>query len=229
MAVQELERELRQSLVGAGALLERDIRDVMRALNSSNPEAARDYLLIMMPDLVSRYGERVSGLAADVYDELRFEQGARTAFRAEAVASTYATAVTPTVRRVAGDLFTGDWDAALAGLLDKVPKYALDAGRMTIVENAYADPDSGGWSRVTRAGACNFCVALAARGRVYRRSTAPFAAHGHCRCSAVPSFDKDAPEVPVDAYVASVRTTNMSPAAKARQRLRTREWIASLD
>jgi len=57
---------------------------------------------------------------------------------------------------------------------------------------------------------------LAGRGGVYRRETVHFAAHGNdCRCAAVPSWDPDAPEVDVRAYVASERMTKLRDRAAA--------------
>jgi hypothetical protein len=53
---------------------------------------------------------------------------------------------------------------------------------------------------------------LAGRGAVYRRDTADFAAHDHCRCGAAPSWDPSAPEVSVQQYEATERKANARPA-----------------
>ena len=84
-----------------------------------------------------------------------------------------------------------------------------------------------GWHRETRPGACDFCRMLAGRGGVYKESTVRFAAHDDCGCVAVPSWDANAPEVDVMAYVASERTSRMSPAQRERHNQRVRDWIAS--
>lgn len=225
----EAELELREAIVNTGVLVERDIEQFFASLNRTRPELARDELLRFSPILVAQYGDIVSSFAADAYDELRFQEGVRGAFAAETVVSSYATAVEPTVRRVAGELFEDNWDAALAALVDKMPKYALAAGRETIIANTGRDLEAVGWYRIASPNACAFCRALAARGAVYKELTVNFAAHGHCRCTSMPSWDPTAPEVPVDAYVASARTTNMGAASKARHRQRTREWVASID
>lgn len=63
---------------------------------------------------------------------------------------------------------------------------------------------------------CRFCQMLAARGAVYKSSTARFAAHPYCDCTAEPVFNNMAigPEASVLQYEASKK--RRSPAAKAR-------------
>lgn len=67
-------------------------------------------------------------------------------------------------------------------------RLVLDAGRETIVDSVRADPEAGGWQRVTDGNACQFCQMLAGRGHVYSADTADFASHAHCGCSAVPVY-----------------------------------------
>jgi len=57
---------------------------------------------------------------------------------------------------------------------------------------------------------------LVGRGAVYKRESAFFASHGDCNCAAVPSWDRGAPEVDVELYSASRRTTGMNEAAKRK-------------
>lgn len=58
------------------------------------------------------------------------------------------------------------------------------------MSNARADERCIGWRRVTRPGACGFCLMLADRGAVYRESTAAFPAHSNCDCAAEPVFGR---------------------------------------
>lgn len=203
---------LRQAQTGIRVLVERDLAQFFASLNLSSPEAARDALLLFVPELVARYGEAAGTIAADWYDDLRAAERVPGRYRAQAVQSPYAgEATVGLVRRAAGALFTETPGEALLALTAKTGKYVLAAARETIVTSTHGDPRSSGWQRVTRAGACSFCTMLAGRGAVYKEATAHFASHGDCNCAAAPSWDPNAPEVDVTLYEASKRTTHMTP------------------
>lgn len=200
---------------GIRTLTERDLASFFDALNLERPEKARDALLKFVPTLVEEYGEAAAIVAADWYDDMRASEAARGRFRAEAVVPSERIAVERTVRRAAGALFTDAPRDALTGISSKAGKYVLSGSRQTIARSSFLDPEAAGWQRVTRGKTCGFCVMLAGRGAVYKKDTADFAAHGHCDCAAVPSWDPSAPEVDVRLYEASKRTTHMTPAQKA--------------
>ena len=221
--------ELADAQGGMRTLVDKDLEEFFASLDLSKPEFARDAMLEQVPVIIGSYSAMSAAVAADYYDELRYDAGIRDAYRAFLAASPYLSAIVPSVRRVAGALWTDDPTQALVGTQSFATKYALAAGRETVRANVAEDEDAYGYRRVARGKTCKFCLALVARGAVYRKSTAFFAAHGHCDCAAVPNFDPDAPEVEAFAYTRSVRTTNMSPAALERHRRETRLWIASLD
>ncbi|GEL47412.1 hypothetical protein CHO01_25280 [Cellulomonas hominis] len=203
---------LRQVQIAVRKLVRRELTAFFDYLNLSRPEAARDALLEFVPYLVEKYGDSAAAMAADWYDELRAAENVPGRFRALAQPSPYLDGVEGTVRRAAGSLFTDTPTAALGVLLGTTEKYVLAAARQTITTSADRDPRASGWRRITRAGACDFCVLLAGRGAVYKEHTVHFAAHGgatggECNCAAVPDWDPDAPEVDVKLYEASVRTT----------------------
>ena len=216
---------LRLAQVGVRRLVERDLAEFWASLNLDRPEAARDALLEFVPLLVEQYGESSAAIAADWYDDQRDLAGVRGRFRADMASSPYLDAVEPTVRRAAGALFTTTPGEALVALTASSGKYALAAGRQTIVGATGRDPRASGWQRVTRPGACGFCRMLHGRGAVYRESTVHFAAHGECNCAAVPSWDASAPEVDVRLYEASKRTTAMTPEQKAEHNALIRRAI----
>jgi len=218
---------LRLAQEGVRALLLRDLRDFWRSLNLGNAEQSRDALLKYVPILVQQYGESAAVIAADWYDEVRASESIAGRFRASMVASPYQDAAEPLARRAAGALFTPTPDDALTALEASAGKYALAAGRETITRSADRDPQASGWQRVTRTGACGFCRMLANRGDVYKESTVHFAAHGECNCAASPSWDASAPEVDVEAYKASQRTTSMTPEQKAQHNAGIQSWLAS--
>lgn len=96
-------------------------------------------------------------------------------------------------------------------------RHGQAGGRDTIVHAANADPKAVGWKRITTSGACRFCRFLADRGAVYRESTATFAAHDGCMCTAAAVFKggKIGPEATTEQYIGSGKTRT----AKDRARL----------
>ncbi len=92
-----------------------------------------------------------------------------------------------------------------------------NAYRETIMGSSIQDPQARGWQRVADGRACGFCLMLEGRGSVYSESTADFASHDHCGCSAEPAFEGE--PAPVKAYTPSERRVSDT------DRARTREWI----
>lgn len=209
---------LRQAQMGVRRLVERDLDRMWERLWSQyedRPYDLRDAFLRSLPTLVSRYGEQAAALAADWYDEQREIAGAAGRFRATLQPSPYEDAVEGTVRRTAGALFTGQPEAMRTGLMAATGKYVLAAARQTIVTATDRDPAARGWQRVVRAGACGFCRMLAGRGGLYTKTSVHFASHDDCNCASAPSWDPNAPEVDVEQYRASIRTTALRERAAA--------------
>lgn len=204
----------------------RDLNAFWASLNLDRPEAARDALLRFLPELTARYGEGAATVAADWYDDLRLDAGVQPGFRAQVAEPVPAVAVRRRTRFGAQHLFTDLPGQTLTFLSGAVTKYVLQPGWETIIQSSIADPAAVGWRRETRPGACDFCRMLAGRGGVYKESTVRFAAHDDCGCVAVPSWDASAPEVDVMAYVASERTSRMTPAQREAHSERVRDWMA---
>src|SRR5699024_506029 len=85
-----------------------------------------------------------------------------------------------------------------------------------IMDSSLADPAADGWQR-TGIGECQFCEMLISRGAVYSASTADFAAHDNCKCSAVPAFGGQ--PRPVRPYTPSQRHSEADQA-------RAKAWIS---
>ena len=219
------------------ASVERDLAKFWSYLDLTKPEVARNALLNFTPLLVQRYGDMASTVAADWFEELRFDaidQG----FLGKLATSTSKSftpklavpdlvAVTADVRFLAGDLFTDTPEMMLAKLQATSTRRVLQVGRETNRLNTFARGSGArGWSRVTRPGACQFCRALAGRGGVYTEQSVRFASHApKCNCVSVPVFDKSAPEVDVIAYRASANTSKMTPAQQADHRAGVSSWL----
>lgn len=218
----------RAQQAGVAALVKRDLTAFWDTLDLTKPEAVRDALLRFMPSLVTEYGEVAASVAADWYDDMRLAEGAAGRFRAQMADAVADALVEAQVRFGSQHLFTDTPTGTLDFLTLTATKYALYPGRTTIARSADRDPAASGWQRVTRPGACKFCRMLAGRGGVYKESTVYFASHGECNCAAVPSWDTSAPEVDVSAYVASARTSRMSPEQREAHTARVRAYLDSM-
>lgn len=181
-----------------------------------SPETVRSDLLGAVPEVIGYYVDGSSALAADFYDDERERASARGRFTAEPVVLDRAEKIGRAIAWATRPLVEGDGD--MAGRLAQVVQ--LETARPyrdTITTNRRRDPEAVGWQRVS-AGGCSFCRMLASRGAVYRESTAHFASHTNCHCTASPVFrgGETGPEASVVQYVASKR----HPSARDRERVR---------
>jgi hypothetical protein len=211
-----------------GRLAARDVRRLWSTLTVADALEVREALEELLPGMVAVYGDLSATVAADWYDEVRAAAGVRGRFRAEPAGSFDPEAVRANARWAIGPLFAQepDWDGALERLTPEVGRMVAQSGRNTITKSTVRDRQAVGWRRVTNsAKPCKFCVALAARGAVYKQETVNFATHTNCSCSVAPSWDKSAPEVPVQAYEASADTSSMSDAQRDAHRSSIRAWL----
>lgn len=213
--------ELRSLLVELAEAAGEDV-DLLWA-EVSTPDEVREALMDVLPSLVLDYGDAAATVTAEWYDEYRADRDVTgrftadvpdvTASGAEALAGWGADLVTP---------LDADWDAALTQIKGGMQKRIANAGRDTITNAVYLDPQGSGWQREARVSGCGFCQMLAGRATLYReRTTADFGAHDWCNCLAVPAFGGKA--VPVKAYTPTSRTISDA------DRTRAREWIAAND
>jgi len=213
---------------GIVRLLRRDLDAFWATLDLSRPDAARDALLEFLPLLSDTYGDMAAAVAADWYDELREAAQVPGAFRAMPADLVPADVVRSRARFGAQHLWSPAPEQTLTFLASAMSKYVLQPGWDTIQGSAMRDPQASGWRRVTRPNGCRFCRMLAGRGGVYKKATAHFASHGNCNCAAVPDWDPSAPEVDVNQYVASQRTSRMSPEQRERHRARVADFLADM-
>lgn len=185
-------------------------------------ESLREALRDVLPALYEIYGMAVATLSADWYDEIREADGVRGRFSA-IPAEVKADAGTDELAGWAvGPLFQAKPDPAAAQTLVEggLQRRIADVSRSTISQSSIADPQAAGWQRVGE-GRCTsgFCDMLIGRGAVYTEATAAFAAHDHCRCSAVPAWGGQ--PVPVAPYTPSQRNVSDADRARVREYLRT--------
>lgn len=213
--------ELRLAQAEVRRLVESRMNEIVAYLAGRpdlTPAQFRNSLITQTNLVVSQYGEIAASMAAEWFDDIRLSEGVRGSFRALPQSSPYEDAVEGMVRRAVGPMFdeVPDVSAVMLTVAQSAGKYVLAASRETVRRNSFIDPRGTGFQRVARPGACDFCIMLVGRGAVYKKETAFFASHGDCNCAAVPSWDRDAPEVDVDLYEASLRTTGMSESARRK-------------
>ena len=184
----------------------------------ARPEDQRSFLLETVPESIAYYAVGSAALAADFYDDEREREAAPRLYVAEPIIADRTVKVRRAVAWASDPLFVGDTAASLGRLADVVHLETARPYRETILTNRRRDPAAVGWRRVARAGSCRFCKMLADKGAVFSDSTARFAAHGHCQCTAQPVFSSSefGEEASVLQYVASKR--NRTPAQKAQLR-----------
>lgn len=195
-----------------------EIVDYLAGVPGLTPQQFRNSLIVQTNLVVSQYGDVAASMAAEWYEDIRVSEGVRGSFRALPQSSPYdADAVEGMVRRAVAPMFdeVPDVSAVMRTVAQNAGKYVLGASRETVRKNSFIDPRGTGFQRIARPGSCDFCLMLVGRGAVYKRETAFFASHGDCNCAAVPSWDRGAPEVDVELYEASKRTTGMSDRARA--------------
>lgn len=213
-------------------IAERVKAEVLRffsGLDLSKPDQARDELLDYIPFLTDGFGDMSAVVSADWFDEIRKTLDIPGTYVAEMADTFPAEFVRERVKFGAFHLYSSRPEDMLPFLQDIVHEYALQPGRDTIAQSILRDPNGRGWERHVRAGGCKFCRMLAGRGGVYTKESVTFASHGGCNCVAKPSWDPNAPEVPVEAYVASEKTSNMNEEQKAAHRARVQAFLANMD
>lgn len=223
VALAQLE-ELSRFNAAAVASIPVELRALRSSLAGASAEVSRDALLEVAPGLVDRHGALVAAGSAEWFERVRrSEVGGSFAARLGVLPDP--DVVRRNVRWAAGALFEDGRVSPFETLAGSLSRQVLDVGRGTIRENVNRDPRAVGWNRIARADGCDFCVMLAGRGGVYKKATADFASHDHCKCRAAPSWDPTAPEVDARAYEASKKTSGMSPAQKARHQKNVNEWL----
>lgn len=203
--------DLRDGVNGLVVLARNDLAALWRQV--SNAAEAQTALRDIMPSLIDTYGAAAASLAADWYDERRAKAGVGGRF----------TAIPADIRETGSAELVGwatstatDMDALQGLILGGTQRRIANFSRGTITGSSIADPKATGWQRVG-SGECAFCSMLIGRGAVYSESSADFASHDHCNCSAAPAFSGE--PRPVKAFTPSPR---QNPADRAR----ARRWIA---
>lgn len=181
-------------------------------------EAAVAAVDLIVPD----YYDAAGALAVAWYEELRDESRPTSTYVPTIIGDPATEWIDREAEKFAKSI-DADLETEMARMLDEFQRLAekevARGYRDSILGNARTDEDAIGWSRITRPGACRFCLMLASNGVFYRsESTARFGAHESCHCAAQPAFrnGQHGPEANVVQYLASQK--RRSPAQRARVR-----------
>jgi hypothetical protein len=189
---------------------------------SGSPEQHRALLLEAAPAVVAHYSLGSSALAADFYDDEREREAAPKLYIAEPVIVDRTEKIRRAVAWASDPLFTDDPGSAAGRLAEVVQLETARPYRDTILTNRKRDPSAVGWRRVT-SGGCKLCRMLADRGAVYSDTTARFAAHSSCKCTAQPVFSSSdyGEEASAMQYLASRKRRTAEQQARLREYLNT--------
>lgn len=204
-----------------GAAVGATVQALGLAAGEGSPERQRALLLDAVPEVIGYYSAGSSALAADFYDDERERAAPPKLYVAEPVIPDRVVKIRRAVAWAADPLFEGDQDKASSRLAEVVNLETGRPYRETILENRRRDPSAVGWRRVTNGG-CALCRMLADRGAVFMDTTARFAAHTNCKCTAQPVFSSQdyGEEASVMQYVASRRKRTSEQQEALREYLR---------
>jgi hypothetical protein len=156
--------------------------------------------------LVARFQQASISLSADHYEALRDAAGVTTRFTPPIIDPWAEEQLQAYIAKASEDLLNGlmvdeiylaEITAEIQAEVDAASQLlVMNAGRNEIIAAIEADREAKGWARVTKPGACAFCLMLAGRGAVYKsEKTASFRAHvpkngrgGFCQCTVQPLF-----------------------------------------
>lgn len=191
---------------------------------SGSAEVRRAALLDGVPDVIGYYSEGSAALAVDFYEEERELAGVKSLFTPELVVPDRTVKTRRAIAWASAPMIADlDDIAGVASRLAEVIQIETARPyRDTVTMNRRNDPASVGWRRIT-AGGCGFCRMLADKGAIFKQSTARFAAHPKCHCTAQPVFTTNdtGEEASVMQYRASQRARSPQQKAELRSYLAT--------
>jgi hypothetical protein len=183
-------------------------RAALKLVTGSAVNVSLDLMRLLdgIPEIIGYYSEGSAALAADFYETQREAAGAVGRFVPEIVVADRVVKTRRGIAWASQPLFDGSGDLVGGRLAEVVQLEVARPYRDTITTNRQNDPSAVGWRRVT-SGGCKLCRMLADRGAIYKESTALFAAHTNCNCTAEPVFrgGETGPEASAMQYRASSR------------------------
>lgn len=170
----------------------KDLSAVWAQIVTEDPNVLRDRLIVVMGELVAKWGEVAATVAADYYEQLR-EQSIGGIYQADLAATVKAPRIDAATRWALGPVFqrTPDPTDALSRAGQVVDRMSIEQGNRTIYQNVRADPAKPRFARVPHGSTCAWCLILASRGAVYRTDESAAHSHAKCDCRPTPFWDGD--------------------------------------
>lgn len=146
--------------------------------------------------VTGRYSQAAVSLNADFYDAMREQAGLGSRFSVPVIEPLAGPQIEAYLKKATAD-FLAEAEVETAKIVESIQREAdatmqkvvMDAGRNELIAAIEGDREAHGWARVTKPGACAFCLMLATRGPVYlAKQTASFEAHKSCHCTVQPLF-----------------------------------------
>jgi len=209
--------------------LARDLQRAWPQLNVSELRATLPRFTTLVAALVHRYGSASATAAVQQYRTERASAGVTGRLTLIPAQLPRLPQIGQTVDWATQPLWAAEPDIAAAEKLvqSSAEKLVLDVGRDTIVSNARRDDKARGWARVPEPGACYFCALLATRGMVYKKATAGFLSHDHCRCHAEPVFTAYEPSAQIREWQQLYRDSTHGSGSKNVQRQWRKAYAAA--
>lgn len=198
------------------------VASALLANTSGSFEQRRAELLDGVPEVIAYYSAGSSALAADFYDDERELAAPPKLYLAEPIIPDRTVKIRRAIAWASEPLDADDLLTASGRLADVVQLESARPYRETILTNTKRDPSAAGWRRIS-GGGCKLCRMLADRGAVYTDSTALFATHTNCKCSAQPVFSSGevGEEASAMQYMASRKRRTPETRARLRDYLNT--------
>jgi hypothetical protein len=169
---------------------------ILSLLVTISPNDWAEALQDSIPELVEEMGDISAAIGADAYDLARDQADIRSPYGAYLADPLPRGRVDGTLRWV---ISADDPAVIRERAAVSTPRLVRESNRLTVVENTLRDPARPQFRRVPSAGACGFCIMLAARGTAYwteesastssgrgrrkgARANAGGAYHDHCKC-----------------------------------------------
>jgi hypothetical protein len=185
-----------KSIDQAVALAAADTVDLITVIETQPVPVMAAELRANLPAITGVYSTVVGQLATTYYDEARTAANVEAAYAAYAAEYTVETEIQKAIGYAMALKTKGStFEAVQSTLVGHVQRIINGVNRETIRQNINKDPNGLRYQRVPSAGACSFCMTLAA---VAELTTEDYYTeyHSYCHCKTIPVFSGQTPYRP---------------------------------
>lgn len=151
--------------------------------------ALRNAVIAVLDALMPTYTDLSAARAADFYDSVRAEQGAKGDYKSVADSRRKAQATEGAIRGLIDSVNrTHETEQFKNQTLQRIDTEVRRAANECIAYNVGRDPQKPSYARVPVGETCGFCLMLASFGFTYTNEEAAHHSHANCNCRVVPDF-----------------------------------------